>query len=240
MTSTFHQSVSLFASSPSNSSSLPRHLFASAASSSSIPPALASACWLARDGLTIQSTFGARYARALVYSLGSLLTMCFVPVRPQTSPEIVFTIFVICIGAVLFTAFIGIFSAFFQQQYGASALRLDRRHALLRCLARLGLPAQMQVTVAQYLAFLERAPPSTQLPVLRLLPEHVRTEIQMLMEGAALSRVPFFHPLPAVFTSALAFSLRPVLLPPRHVLFRQSDTSADMYVAVLLGMTFDR
>lgn len=216
-------------SSPSSSPSL----FSSASSSAPIPPALAAVCWLSRDGLTPSTGFGARYARALVYALGSLLTMCFIPVRPQTLPEIAFTCFVICLGAVMCTAMIGTFSAFFQQQYGAPAMQADRRRALLRCLDRLGLPYPTLTTVARYLAFLERAPPSTQLPVLRLLPVHVRTEVQMLLEGAALARVPFFRPLPGVFTSALAFSLRPVLLPPGHPIFRQDEPSADMYVVFL-------
>ena len=189
-------------------------------------------CWLVQDmgAKAATNSFATLYSRALLYALSSLITLCLTAVAPITNAEIVFTLAVVCWGAVLSTAIIGTFSAYFNQTDAEASAFDDRKETLRQFLEFKQVPRELMATVGSYMDYAQRTTGGAkEESVLELLPQHLRTEIKMSLEGGSLTRVPFFHGLPPVLSSALALALDSVILPPNHVLFRTGDASTDMY-----------
>ena len=183
-----------------------------------------------RSGPGSQHTVSHQYLFSLYWS-ARMLTTGESENPPETNSELLFVLFDLTVGFLVFAAIVGQFGGIIIHMMHSRREFLDQAEAIKRYMEFHGVGEDLHTRVVGLLDYMWSTKQSFgQHEVLRRLPDNLRAEIAVNVHLAALKRVQVFSDCDPGFLKELVLKLRSQVFSPGDYVCRKGEMGREMYI----------
>ena len=171
-----------------------------------------------------------QYLDSIYWTVTTLTTVGYGDIKPITSLEKLFTIFVMILGVGTYGFVIGNAATFLTNLDKMKARQIEKLDEVDSFLKYRQVPQDLRKKVHHYYGHLwQHNIVQDENKIMGDLPASLRTEIAFFMYRSLINKVPLFNEVGPGLMSELVVRLKPSVLPPGAVFIRQGEPGDSMY-----------
>jgi voltage-gated potassium channel len=187
--------------------------------------------WLALRGRPPGMDEGTAYLQAWYWCMQTLSTIGYGDITPRTAPEMIYAIAVMIVGVGMYGYVIGNVANLIANLQPSRVRFLETMERLTAFMRYRRLPPRLQQKVRDYYTHVwEQRLGYDESTFIAGLPTGLMTEVTMFLRHDIIQKVPFLHDAGEDLLRELALAVRPVVVTPGEVVFREGETGREMYL----------
>jgi voltage-gated potassium channel len=186
--------------------------------------------WIALHGAPVGVTFQEYYIKAIYWAVTTLATVGYGDITPKTTTEMVYAIFVMLLGMVLYGYVVGNIANLLSNLDANRKRYYEQSEQISAFMQSRKIPRALQRRISDYYAYYwERHVGEDESAILDHLPPRLRAEVMMFLRRDVLSAAGIFGHADDDTLRDLAKELRPMLFAPGDIVCRMGEPGDAMY-----------
>jgi hypothetical protein len=167
----------------------------------------------------------------MYWSLTTITTIGYGDISPNTSLELVVSIFVFLVGAVTFGYIIGNVGSFVTKDHEGARIARDKMKRLNEYMRMRNLPKDMRQQIVEHFEYVWRSRTVyNEEEIFEEVPSHLRQSIALYLHAELIDNVPFLREMGKDCVSFLVTKLQPTVVSAGQYVFKQDFYGQEMYI----------
>ncbi|MBU1100096.1 MAG: cyclic nucleotide-binding domain-containing protein [Bacteroidetes bacterium] len=189
--------------------------------------------WLALRGQDFELAEITNYIQSLYWAVTTLTTVGYGDITPNTSAQMIYTIFVMILGVGIYGYVIGNIASILSKRDPSKLKYSENLEKLSALVANRNLPLPLQKRIQDYYKYVHHKRMGyDEIEFLKGLPKSLQTEVSLFLKKEVIENNQLFKGANKEFVEEISLKLKPVVLIPGDCLFKKNDIGDEMYFVV--------